>query len=59
MYAQLLQGSKQEIAERILQMSGEIREVVVIVEEPTVIPPEPGDGVTIADAAQYPFTGPG
>ncbi len=34
MTARVLQGSKQEIAERIMQMPGDVREVVVVVEEP-------------------------
>ena len=45
MFAHVLQGSKQEIAERILQMSGEIREVIVVIEEPTSIPPAPGEDI--------------
>ena len=34
MTATVLQGSKQEIAERIMQMPGDVREVIVVVEEP-------------------------
>jgi hypothetical protein len=34
MSAQVLRGSKQEIADKIVQMPGEVREVIVIVEEP-------------------------
>ena len=45
MTAHVLQGSKQEIADRIIQMSGDIREVVVIVEEPAPIPPAPGEDI--------------
>jgi hypothetical protein len=48
MNARVLQGSKQEIAEKILQVPGEIREVVVIVEEPDAAaptPPEPGEDI--------------
>jgi hypothetical protein len=35
MYAQVLQGSKQEIAAKILGITDEVREVIVVV-EPTV-----------------------
>ena len=45
MIAQVLHGSKQEIAEKIVQMSGDIREVIVIVEEPAPIPPAPGEDI--------------
>ncbi len=45
MTAQVLQGSKQEIAEKIIQMPGEIREVIVVVEEPIPIPPAPGEDI--------------
>ena len=52
MSAQVLQGSKQEIAEKIIQMPGEIREVIVIVEEPVPIPPAPGEDI-FAEMAPY------
>ena len=45
MSAQVLQGSKQEIAEKILQISGDVREVIVIVEEPVPIPPAPDEDI--------------
>ena len=45
MFAEVLQGSKQEIAERILHMSGEIREVIVVIEAPTPIPLAPGEDI--------------
>ena len=35
MIAQVLQGSKQEIAGRVAQMDGEVREAIVFVEEPS------------------------
>ena len=35
MNAQVLRGSKQEIAEKFAQIPGEIREVIVLVEEPS------------------------
>jgi hypothetical protein len=34
MSAQVLRGSKEEIAERVVQISGEVREAIVFVEEP-------------------------
>jgi hypothetical protein len=45
MIAKVLQGSKQEIAEKIVQIPGEIREVIVVVEEPIPIPPAPGEDI--------------
>ena len=41
MSAQVLHGSKQEIAEKIVQMPGEIREVIVIVDEAGPLPARP------------------
>jgi hypothetical protein len=38
MTATILQGSKQEIADRIMQMPGDVREVIVVVEEPVPAP---------------------
>jgi len=35
MSAQVLRGSKQEIAEKLAQIPGEVREVIVFVEEPS------------------------
>jgi hypothetical protein len=55
MIAQVLQGSKQEIAERIVLMPGEIREVIVIVDEPSAEEPafpEPGEDI-FAEMAPY------
>ncbi len=45
MFAKVLQGSKQEIAEKITQIPGEIREVIVVVEDPVVIPLAPGEDI--------------
>jgi hypothetical protein len=52
MTAQVLRGSKQEIADKIVQMFGEIREVIVIVEEPIATPPAPGEDI-FAEMAPY------
>ncbi len=42
MKARVLRGSKQEIAAKVAQIDGEIREVIVFVEEPMPpIPPTP------------------
>jgi hypothetical protein len=41
MTALVLQGSKQEIAERIMQMTGDVREVIVVVEDSIPSPPDP------------------
>ena len=35
MSAQVLKGSKQEIAEKVIQMPGDVREVIVLFEEPS------------------------
>ena len=40
MKTHVLKGSKQEIAERLIRLSGEVREVIVFVEEPAPGPPE-------------------
>lgn len=47
MTATVLQGSKQEIAERIMQMPGDVREVIVVVEEPVPAPENPVPGEDI------------
>jgi hypothetical protein len=52
MFAHVLQGPKQEIAEKILQMQGEIREVILLVEEPLPELPAPGEDIF---AAMAPF----
>jgi len=52
MNAQVIRGSKQEIAEKIVQMPGEVREVIVIVEDPIAIPPGPGENI-FAEMAPY------
>jgi predicted sugar kinase len=52
MSAQILRGSKQEIAEKILELPGDIHEVIVIVEEPTAVFTEPGEDI-FADMAPY------
>jgi hypothetical protein len=45
MTAQVLQGTKREIAEKIIQMPGEVREVIVIVEEPVPTPLAPDEDI--------------
>jgi hypothetical protein len=42
MKTHVLRGSKQEIAERLARMSGEVREAIVFVEEPTLAAPGVG-----------------
>jgi hypothetical protein len=37
MIAQILRGSKQEIAESVTRMPGEVREAIVFIEEPSGI----------------------
>ncbi|GMU20902.1 MAG: hypothetical protein AMXMBFR13_09980 [Phycisphaerae bacterium] len=38
MRAEILRGSKQEIAETVIRMAGEVREAIVFVEEPSDAP---------------------
>jgi hypothetical protein len=42
MQAHVLTGSKQEIAERLVRLSGEVREVIVFVEESAPAAPQAG-----------------
>jgi hypothetical protein len=42
MKTHVLRGSKQEIAEGLARISGEVREAIVFVEEPSATAPEPG-----------------
>jgi hypothetical protein len=42
MKAHVLRGSKQEIAEALGRISGEVREAIVFVEEPEPAPPDAG-----------------
>jgi hypothetical protein len=39
METRVLKGSKREIAERLIQIAGEVREAIVFVEEPVVAVP--------------------
>lgn len=49
MSARILKGTKQEIASSLVQMSGEVREAIVFVDEPLVVDP----GGQPADAADF------
>ncbi len=53
MSPQVLRGSKQEIAEQIAQIPGEVREVIVFLEEPSEGLGSAGDDVF---AEMEPFT---
>ena len=54
MKAQILRGSKQEIAETVVRISGEVREAIVFVEEPSdSTPPALGEDIF---AEMEPFT---
>ena len=46
MKTHVLKGSKQEIAENLVRISGEVREAIVFVEEPA--PAAPGEQTTDA-----------
>ena len=54
MKAQVIQGTKQEIAEAILAIPGEVREAIVFVEEPS----DAIQGLSVEDifAEMEPFT---
>jgi len=54
MKAQVLKGSKRQIAETVVRISGEVREAIVFVEEPSEAP-EGGSGEDIF-AEMEPFT---
>jgi hypothetical protein len=45
--AKILQGSKPEIAERLMQIPGDTRDVIVVVEQliPAPEPPAPGEDI--------------
>ena len=45
MAPQVLRGSKQEIAEKIMQMPGEVHEVIVIVEDSSANNPGPCEDI--------------
>jgi hypothetical protein len=47
MSARILRGTKQEIAEHLARMSGEVREAIVFVDEPT--PTAPGTSAKDSD----------
>jgi hypothetical protein len=51
MKTHVLKGSKQEIAESLIQISGEVREAIVFVEEPATAAPvaSPDDSEDIFD----------
>lgn len=54
MQAQVVRGSKQEIAETVVRISGEVREAIVFVEEPADAAAEaPGEDIF---AEMEPFT---
>lgn len=53
MKTHVLTGSKREIAERVVGIDGEIREVIVFVEEPSDSIPEPSEAIF---ADMEPFT---
>jgi hypothetical protein len=45
MSVQILRGSKQEIAEEVVRIEGEIREAIVFVEEPLDVPYRQGEDI--------------
>ena len=53
MNVQILRGSKQEIAERLVRIGGEVREAIVFVEEPSAAEAAAGEDIF---AEMEPFT---
>jgi hypothetical protein len=45
MNVQVLRGSKQEIAEGVARIPGEVREAIVFIEGPADAPPRPGEDI--------------
>ena len=45
MTARILKGSKQEIAQKVASMEGDVREAIVFIEEPTGAPAAPREPV--------------
>ena len=45
MNVQVLRGSKQEIAEGVARIHGEVREAIVFIEGPADTPPRPGEDI--------------
>jgi len=54
MKVQILRGSKQEIAETVVRINGEVREAIVFVEEPSDVTTEAAEEDTFAE--MEPFT---
>ena len=55
MKAHVLRGSKHEIAENLVQISGEVREAIVFVEEPAAAPTGTADDGDEIFAEMVPF----
>ena len=45
MIVHVLRGSKQEIAERVVGIRGEVREAIVFIEGPSDAPPRPDEDI--------------
>jgi hypothetical protein len=49
MTARVLTGSKQEIAQKVASLEGEVREAIVFIEEPADLRPPGGEGAQDAE----------
>jgi hypothetical protein len=53
MRVQVIRGSKQEIAEGVAQIQGEVREAIVFVEEPAAVNNDEGGADIFAEMEPY------
>jgi hypothetical protein len=53
MTARVLTGSKQEIAQKVANLQGEVREAIVFVEEPADLRPRGGEVALCGDGAVH------
>jgi hypothetical protein len=56
MTARVLKGSKQEIAQKVASLEGEVREAIVFIEEPPGVPIPPGGTAEELFAEMEPYT---
>jgi hypothetical protein len=55
MTARVLKGSKQEIAQKVATLEGEVREAIVFIEEPSDVPPPAGESIDDLFAEMEPY----
>ena len=56
MTARVLTGSKEEIARKVANLDGDVREVVVFIDEPTKVQNSPAESVEDLFAEMEPYT---